>query len=155
MATMIQQDLKQIGINVTIVTLDFPALIERITRTFDYEACLLGLVNTDLDPASQMNIWLSSAENHQWNPKQKTPATDWEAEIDNLMRSQASTTDVKQRKRMFDRVQALVWENEPFIYLVHKHALSAISASLHGITPVVLRPQTFWQIDHMSLAQER
>jgi len=26
-------------------------------------------VNTDLDPNSQMNIWLSSAENHQWNPK--------------------------------------------------------------------------------------
>ena len=42
MATMIQQDLSQVGIKVNVVTLDFPALIERITRTFDYEACLLG-----------------------------------------------------------------------------------------------------------------
>ena len=36
---------------------------------------MLGLVNNDLDPNTQMNVWLSSAENHQWNPAQKTPAT--------------------------------------------------------------------------------
>src|ERR1700732_5040710 len=48
MATMIQQDLAEIGIDIKVVTLDFPSLIERITRTFHYDACLLGLVNTDL-----------------------------------------------------------------------------------------------------------
>src|SRR5262249_49115062 len=42
MAAMIQQDLSQIGIKVNIVTLDFPSLIERMTRTFDYDACVLG-----------------------------------------------------------------------------------------------------------------
>src|SRR5207245_4146538 len=67
MLTMIQQDLSQIGIKVNLVTLDFPSLIERITRTYDYEACLLGLVNTDLDPNRQMHVWLSSAENQQCN----------------------------------------------------------------------------------------
>jgi peptide/nickel transport system substrate-binding protein len=71
LATMIQQDLATIGITLNVVTLDFPSLIERITTSFDYEACLLGLVNNDLDPNSQMNVWLSSAENDQWNPRQK------------------------------------------------------------------------------------
>ena len=47
----------------------FPRLIERITRTFDYEACLLGLVNDELDPNAQMTVWLSSADSHQWNPE--------------------------------------------------------------------------------------
>ncbi len=98
MATMIQQDLAQIGVRLNIVTLDFPSLIERITRTFNYEACLLGLVNDDLDPNSQMNVWVSSSENHQWNPSEKTPATAWEAEIDRLMRAQATTFDFKKRK---------------------------------------------------------
>lgn len=151
MATMIQQDLAGIGIKVSVVTLDFPALIERIAHTFDYDACLLGLVNTDLDPNSQMNIWLSSSENHQWNPNQKIPETPWEAEIDKLMRAQASTMDSNKRKQAFDRVQEIVWENEPFIYLVHKNALSAVSPMLAGVTPVVLRPQTFWQADTISL----
>jgi len=47
-AAMIQQDLEQIGIRLNVVTLDFPSLIERISRTFDYELCLLGLVNVDI-----------------------------------------------------------------------------------------------------------
>src|SRR3989441_13248468 len=72
MAAMIQQDLEQIGIRLNIVTLDFPSLIERISRTFDYELCLLGFVNVDLDPNGQMNVWLSSSSNHQWNPEQKS-----------------------------------------------------------------------------------
>jgi len=155
MATMIQQDMEGIGVKVSVVTLDFPALIERITRTFDYDACLLGLVNTDLDPNSQMNIWLSSSENHQWNPQEKSPETPWEAEIDKLMRSQASTMDPNKRKQSFDKVQEIVWENEPFIYLIHKNALSAVSPTLAGVTPVVLSPQTFWQADTMSLRLER
>ena len=45
---MIQQDLSQIGIKVNLVTLDFPSLIERITRR-DYQ--LYGeLQNPEFDP---------------------------------------------------------------------------------------------------------
>jgi peptide/nickel transport system substrate-binding protein len=152
MATMIQQDLSGIGIKLNVVTLDFPSLIERMTRTFDYEACLLGLVNDDLDPNSQMNVWLSSSENHQWNPSQKTPATAWEAEIDKLMRAQASTLDPKKRKEYFDKVQEIAWEQEPFIYLVNKNALSAVSPHLLNVHPVVLRPQVYWNIDQLALS---
>jgi len=154
MATMIQQDLTAIGIKLNVVTLDFPSLIERMTRTFDYEACLLGLVNNELDPNSQMNVWLSSAENHQWNPSQKTPATAWEAEIDKLMRAQASTLNSAKRKQFVDKVQQIAWEQEPFIYLVNKNALSAVSPSLHNAHPVVLRPQVYWNIDQLSLGAE-
>jgi len=154
MAAMIQQDLAAIGIRLNVVTLDFPSLIERITRTFNYEACLLGLVNDELDPNAQMNIWLSSAENHQWNPRQKTPATAWEAEIDRLMRLQASALDVNRRKQAIDRVQEIVWEQEPFIYLVNKNALSAVSTSVHHAQPVALRPQVFWNIDQLTLGNE-
>jgi peptide/nickel transport system substrate-binding protein len=154
MATMIQQDLAGIGIRLNVVTLDFPSLIERITRNFDYEACLLGLVNDDLDPNSQMNVWLSSAENHQWNPSQKTPATAWESEIDALMRAQASTLDTKKRKQAVDRVQEIVWQQEPFIYLVNKNAMSAVSTALHNVHPVALRPQVYWNIDELTLGTE-
>ncbi len=154
MATMIQQDLSGIGIHMNVVTLDFPSLIERITRSFDYEACLLGLVNDDLDPNSQMNVWLSSSDTHQWNPSEKTPATPWEKEIDTLMRAQASTLDIKKRKQAIDRVQEIVWEQEPFIYLVNKDAMSAVSPSLHNAHPVVLRPQVYWNIDQLTLGTE-
>jgi peptide/nickel transport system substrate-binding protein len=150
MAVLIQDDLQKIGIHVNVVTLDFPSLIERITQSFDYEAILLGLTNVDLDPNEQMNVWLSSSENHQWNPQEKAPETAWEAEIDRLMRVQASSGDIRKRKESFDRVQEIVVEQAPFIYLVNKNALSAVSPAVHGASPVILSPQTFWNVERMS-----
>jgi peptide/nickel transport system substrate-binding protein len=146
-ASMLQQDLQTIGIRLNVVTLDFHSLIERITRTFNYESCLLGLTNFDLDPSAQMNVWLSSAANHQWNPNQKQPATPWEAEIDKLMQAQAADPRPEVRKRAFDRVQQIIWDEAPFLYLVTKNSLSAISPDVQNATPVALTPQAFWNIE--------
>ncbi len=151
MAAMIQQDLADIGIRLNVVTLDFPSLIARITRTFDYEACLLGFVNNDLDPDSQMSVWLSSGENHAWNPAQKVPATAWEARIDALMRTQALTLDRNRRKQAVDQVQEIVRQQEPMIYLVNQDAMAAVSARLRNVHVVVLRPQVYWNIDQLAI----
>lgn len=152
MAVLIQDDLQKIGIHVNVVTLDFPSLIERMTQSFDYDAIILGLTNVDLDPNEEMNVWLSSAANHQWNPQQKTPETDWEAEIDRFMRAQASSSDPKKRKAAFDRVQEIVVEEQPFIFLINKNALSAVSARVHGAAPVILSPQTFWNAERLTVS---
>ncbi len=146
-AAMLQQDLQNVGVHLNVVSLDFPSLIERITKSFNYEACLLGLTNVDLDPSSQMNVWLSSAPDHQWNPNQKQPATAWEAEIDKLMRAQAAATDNSARKRHFDRVQQIVSEQAPFLYLITKNSLTAISPGVQNASPVALTPQAFWNIE--------
>lgn len=151
MGVLIQEDLSKIGIKVNLVTLDFPSLIERITQKFNYEAAILGFRNVDLDPNGQMNIWMSSAENHAWNPQQKSPETAWEAEIDKLMRAQAETSDQKKRKQNFDRVQEIVYQQAPFIYLVNPNALSAISTSVAGANPGILYPQTFWNAERLTL----
>jgi peptide/nickel transport system substrate-binding protein len=151
MAVLIQDDLQKIGIHINVVTLDFPSLIERMTQSFDYEAMILGLTNVELDPNLEMNVWLSSAENHQWNPQQKAPETLWEAEIDRLMRAQASSTDLKKRKEAFDRVQEIVAEQQPFIFLINKNALSAVAGTVHGAAPVILSPQTFWNAERLTV----
>jgi peptide/nickel transport system substrate-binding protein len=151
MAAMIQEDLQKIGVHVNVVTLDFPSLIERMTETFDYEAILLGLTNAGLDPNEQMNVWLSSSQNHQWNPQEKSPETTWEAEIDRLMRAQSSAAEANKRKECFDRVQEIAVEQEPFIYLVNRNALSAVAATVEGARPVILAPQTYWNVERLSL----
>lgn len=155
MSAMIQADLKAIGITVNVVTLDFPSLIQRISENFDYEAALLGFTNVELDPNAQMNVWLSSSDEHQWNPRQKAPGTAWEAEIDRLMRLQASAADDKTRKRAFDRVQEIVADPVPFIYLVNKDALVGISPKLQGVEPVAARPQTYWNVERIKFSTER
>lgn len=153
-ASLLQQDLAAIGVRVSIVPLDFPSLIERITRTFAYEACLLGLVNVDPDPNGQMNVWQSSSANHQWNPRQPSPETPWEAELDKLMAAQATSLAYKQRRAAFDRVQEIIADQVPFIYLVSKNAMAAASPKLAGIEPSPLTPQLLWNADRLRLLAE-
>ena len=153
LAAMIQADLRQIGIKVTVAAMDFPSLIERIMRTFNYEACLLGMVNLDLDPSSQMNVWLSSGSSHAWNPNQKTPASGWEAEVDKLMRQQGSEIDVNKRKTAFDRVQEIAAQQLPIIYLINKHTLAATSPKLRNLKPAILPPNLIWNIEELHFAE--
>jgi peptide/nickel transport system substrate-binding protein len=151
MAAMIQQDLAKLGMKINIVTLDFPSLIERITRNLNYEACLLGLVNVDADPSELMNVLLSSSSNHAWNPAEKTPETSWEAEIDRLMLAQAATADYRARKKAFDRVQEILREQMPVIYLLHPNSLSAVSLQISGVQATPFFPHTYWDIEHLTL----
>jgi peptide/nickel transport system substrate-binding protein len=150
---MIRQDLAKMGIRLNVLVLDFPSLMQRVTQTFDYESALMAFMNVDLDPQFQMNVWLSSAETHPWNPNQKKPETAWETEMDALMQTQASTMDPKKRKAAFDRVQEIVWEQAPMLFLVYPNALSAVSANVRNVEPAVLRPQTYWNADRLYLAQ--
>jgi peptide/nickel transport system substrate-binding protein len=154
MGAMIQQDLASIGVKLNIVTLDFASLIERLTKTSAYEACLLGMANVDLDPNLQMNVWLSSASNHQWNPNQEAPATAWEAEIDRLMQAQAAESNPAKRKRSFDRVQEIAWEQAPFLYLLNKDTLIAVSPSLHNVKAALIRPYAYWNAESLSLSTQ-
>jgi peptide/nickel transport system substrate-binding protein len=153
MATLIQQDLAALGIEVTVVTLDFPALIERLMHTQDYEACILGLANVDPDPNSMMNLWLSSSPNHQWNPSEKVPATPWEAAVDSAMRVQARARNLSERVRAVDQVQQIIADQQPFIYLVYPNVLYGVSPALAGVEPSVLQPGTIWNIENIHWAK--
>jgi peptide/nickel transport system substrate-binding protein len=152
MASMIQQDLAALGIKLNLVTLDFPSLVERIGKSSRYEACLLGFNNVDLDPDGQMNLWLSSSSNHAWNPEQAAPQTPWEAEIDRLMRAQASTSDGQKRKALFDRVQQIASEQAPIVYLLNRNALVGIAPVVRNLQPSALHPRLVWNIDEIYLA---
>jgi peptide/nickel transport system substrate-binding protein len=155
MATLIQQDLAAVGMQVNVVTLDFPALVERLMHTQDYEACLLGLENVDADPNEMMNVWLSSSPNHQWNPSEKTPATAWEAEIDKEMNLQATSAKDAVRKAAVNRVQQIVADEEPFIYLVYPNVLVALSPRLEGAQPAVIEPELWWNAGELRLREAR
>ena len=116
MATMIQQDLSDLGIRVQVVPLEFRSMLDRVLQTHDYEAAVMGLGGGDVDPNSQMNVWLSSGDDHLWNLGQAHPATGWEAEIDRLMKQQMSTPSPKDRKRLYDRVQEIEIEEVPVVF---------------------------------------
>ncbi len=151
MGTLIQQDLKALGMEVRLAMLDFRSLVERISQTFAYDACLLGQSNVDPDPNGLMNIWLSSAPNNPWHPMQTAPSTPWEAEIDRLMQAQAATVDAAARRKFFARVQEIARAEEMVIYLVYRNLLSAVSERLNNAKPALLFPHVFWNVDELSV----
>jgi peptide/nickel transport system substrate-binding protein len=149
MATLIQDDLKQLGMRVQIVPTEFRSLIDRVTQTREYEACILGLVSFDADPTADSNVWLSSGGTHLWNPSQAHPATAWEAEIDRLMEQQLAGPSYEQRKKWFDRVQELLAENQPMIFLASPDILVGAKNSIGNFHPAVLEPYVLWNAEQL------
>jgi peptide/nickel transport system substrate-binding protein len=151
MATIIQDDLKQIGIKAQVVPLEFRALLDRVFQTHDFEAAVLGLGGGDVDPNPQLNVWLSSGSNHLWDLGESKPATPWEAEIDGLMKQQISTLKVPARKKMYDRVQQLVAENLPIICLASPNILVGAKNKVGNFNPSILDPYVLWNADELFL----
>ena len=149
MATLIQDDLKQLGMHVQVVPLEFRSLIDRVTQTKEYEACLLGLASFDADPNSDLNVWLSSGGTHLWNPSQSRPGTPWEAEIDRLMEQQLATPGCDQRKKFYDRVQEILAENQPMIFLASPDILAGAKNSVANFHPAVLEPYALWNVEQL------
>jgi peptide/nickel transport system substrate-binding protein len=148
-ATIIQEDLRRIGIRAQVAPLEFRAMIDRLLNTREYEAAVLALGGGDADPNSEMNVWLSSGPQHMWRPGAPTPATEWEAEIDRLMRAQIGMLDRTARKRAYDRVQAIVAEQVPFVLLVSPNVLVGTRLSLANVRPVVMDHQLLWNVEEL------
>jgi len=151
MAQLIQEDLGRIGIRVNIVALDFGSLIQRIAKTLDYEGALLGFANVEEDPIEEINVWLSSGPQHPWWPSEKSPATPWEARIDQLLLQQASEPSREARKKTVDEVQRILEEQEPVIYLVNPDYLCAIAPSVKGVQASPAPPQALWNIERLRI----
>ena len=149
MATLMQEDLRQLGMHVQVVPLEFRSLVDRVTHTKEYDACLLGLASFDADPNSDLNVWLSSGGTHLWNPSQPHPSTNWEAEIDRLMEQQLSTPGYDQRKKLYDRVQEILAENQPMIFLASPDILVGAKNSIANFHPAVLEPYALWNIEQL------
>jgi len=149
MATLIQDDLKQLGMRVQVVPLEFRSLIDRIMQTKQYDACVLGLVSFDADPNSDLNVWLSRGATHLWNPQQAHPATPWEAEIDRLLETQLTATSFQKRKMLYDRVQEILAENQPMIFLASPDILVGAKKVIGNFHPAVLEPYVLWNVEQL------
>ena len=148
-ATIVQDDLTQLGMQVHVVPLEFQAVMARIFDSYDYEAAVLGLVSGDADPNPEINVWTSGGSTHLWALTEKRPTTDWQAEIDRLMRDQTAMLDYQKRKHAYDRVQELVAEFDPLICLVSPHVLVAAKNAVGGFKPAVMGDYVLWNADQL------
>jgi peptide/nickel transport system substrate-binding protein len=145
-AAVLQDQLGKAGLTVDIVALDQKALIAQFGKG-DYDAIQMWLPADATDPARNLDFWLSSGGFHVWNPGQKTPATPWEARIDDLMRQQSTTVDRAKRHQLFAEVQRVFAEHVPVLYFAAPKIVVAMSARVTGAMPVALQPWILWNAE--------
>ena len=149
-AQVLQADLRQVGIGVDVVPLEFGALIERV-MSMNFDAAYLGFRASDTDPAANLDFWLSSAAFHLWNPSQPRPVTEWERRIDELFARQVTLSDMDERVRLFDEIQTLFAENQPVLYFAAPRLSVATSARLANVEPSLLEPYLLWNADTLAV----
>ena len=142
-ATVITDDLRKIGLNAQFTPANFNDLVRRLdSPPYDWQAIILAFTGGP-EPHDGSNIWRSSGPSHQWWPKQKKPATEWEAEIDKLWVEGAHELDPVKRKAIYDRWQVIAAEQLPFVYTIVTTQNSALRNRLGNLKPPSTRI-TLW-----------
>ncbi|MEO5823287.1 MAG: ABC transporter substrate-binding protein [Vicinamibacteraceae bacterium] len=153
-AEVIASDLEDAGLTVNVVSLDLPALVDRLQKGA-YDAAYFTVLTSDTDPSVNLDYWLSSGSFHIWNPRQRTPATPWEAEIDRLMQELTAITDPRERQTRFARVQQIMVGEVPIISFAAPSLVTATSTRVDGLEPSAIHPYLLWRADTMRLARPR
>ncbi len=152
-SSVLQEQLRKLGIAVDIVPLDPRGIFQRWTAG-DYEAIYFGLQASSTDPALNPDFWLSSGPSHFWNPGQRSPATPWERRIDELMREQSSAAGLAERQRAFAEVQQIMGDELPSIYFVAARVTLATSPRVGNPTPAPKPPHLLWSADTLAVARK-
>jgi peptide/nickel transport system substrate-binding protein len=149
MAAVIQEDLAKLGIRMQVVPIEFAAVTNAWTKSYEYDAILLGLSVTDLEPSTYANLMLSSGEAHQWRPNQKSPSTEWETKVDQLFAEQARESDPVKRKSKFHEIQRIVADASPVVPIVARHVVSAANSRVGNFSPSPMFPYSMWNAEEL------
>ena len=133
---IIKRGLGDIGVRADHEPIQFGDIELQLTESYDWEAIVIGFTG-EADPHSGIALWHSSAGLHLWHPKQSQPATDWEAEIDDLYVRASQELDRSARVALYHRAQEIAAENVPLIYMTRPERLSVVRNVFGNITPTL------------------
>ena len=147
MSTTFVENMRAIGIEVRLKFMDFGTMISKIDNTFEYEAALMGFTGGG-DPSGGKAIYRSDGFLHVWNPRQKSPATEWERRVDEIMDAQEVEFDPARRKALVDEMQNIFSRELPLLFLVTPMSYSGVSEKWRNVrVPPV--GSVIWNIDEL------
>lgn len=129
-ATVIQSQLKEVGIDVRIRTVEWAAFIKEFVDKGRFDALILGWTITP-DP-DIYEVWHSSKAGKGLN------FTKYQnAEVDALLEQARATPDMQKRKALYDRLQEVLAEEQPYCFLYVPYALPVVQSRFRGIEPAL------------------
>lgn len=128
-ATIIQYQLAQVGIEVRIRTVEWAAFIEKFVNTRNFDAVVLGWTITQ-DP-DIYDVWHSS--------KIPAPGLNFigfkNEKLDALLKKGRHTLEQSARQKIYWQVQEILHEEQPYCFLYVPLALPIVRSNIMGIAP--------------------
>ncbi|PWB61929.1 MAG: peptide-binding protein, partial [Deltaproteobacteria bacterium] len=128
-AAILQQHLAAVGIRMEIRTVEWAAFINEFIDKRKFDAVILGWSITP-DP-DQYDIWSSK----KTGPKELNFVGYSNPEVDRLLEEGRRTFDIEKRKKAYFRIQEILAEEQPYVFLYVPDSLPAVHRRIHGIEP--------------------
>jgi peptide/nickel transport system substrate-binding protein len=126
-AAYLQQQYKQLGIEVDVKGLDFNAYTDQVQNRRDFDISLAayggGSLDPDLGPKAQLITNGQQNVTGYSNPQ-----------VDELFKQAAGELDPIKRKQLYDQIQSLVNADLPSHYLYALNSIDAFSRKVQGVT---------------------
>ena len=126
-AEIIQRRLAEIGIRAKIRIIEWAAFVNDFINKRNFDATILGWT-IPLDP-DIYDVWHSS----KTGPEELNFVSYNNREVDSLIEKARETFDGDIRKRCYDRIQEILADEQPYLFLYVPDTLPIISARFRGI----------------------
>ncbi len=137
MAEIVQSQLSEIGLNVSIETMEWASFLES-ARKGDYEMTFLGWSNSTADGSELLYPNL-----HSDNIGSSNYARYENSEFDKLVQESRSSVDQEVRKQKLHAANLIAMEEAPWIVMNHGIVTAAYDASMEGL---IVDPTGKWSL---------
>lgn len=138
LATIVQENLKQVGIKMEIRKLEWAVFIQKIQQ-HDFDACTMG-----------WSLGWVSDPFQLWHSSQAEKGSNFvgfvNEEADRLIVAARQEFDAEKRYKLYHRFQEILHEEQPYTFLFTTEALVAVARRFENVTvyPMGLSPREWW-----------
>jgi peptide/nickel transport system substrate-binding protein len=144
MSTVMQSNLKAVGINVSLQTMEWGAYLAKL-RTKEQELFALSWMAGTEDPDMVMYPLLHSS---QWTPVGPNRALYKNARFDALLQQARLTTDQAKRAQLYKEAQRILVDDAPWVFVDHEIQIAALTKRVQGFK---LHPSFDLRVETISL----
>jgi peptide/nickel transport system substrate-binding protein len=128
MSTVMQSNLKPVGVNVTLQTMEWGAFLAKL-RSKEQELFALSWMAGTEDPDMVLYPLLHSS---QWTPNGPNRALYKNARFDDLLQQARLTTDQGRRASLYKEAQRILVDDAPWIFVDHEIQIAALARRVQG-----------------------
>jgi peptide/nickel transport system substrate-binding protein len=145
---ILRKDWGKLGIKVNYQPVQFNIMVQQIDQTLDWEAMMIGLTGSAIEPHFGINSWKLDGRMHMFNMghpaewegkkgKKGTTFEPWEKDVLDIYEKAAKEFDFEKRKQLYWKSQEIVADNLPFLYTVNSLSLVTYRQNLGNIFPTI------------------